>query len=491
MKKDLYFLLLNLILIIIFLGILLFFSCESYPTNNVNGYLNVEGYQDKKMAYTAAQTKKANADTSVRSSTNPVTSYQADALDIQYHYTIDDIKSQSGLDAYSNTINVYDKSGNLVQLNVPAKMANATYYDPGAMRYDPSSFVPSYDDTVYFSKLTGLSYAKPIENTNQQLGGFCLYNRDSPENLEKACNILDKNTCASTSCCVLLGGQKCVSGDENGPKIQANYSDPTIVNPDKYFYNGKCYGNCVNSMSTNNSLYDYNPFSSAFPINTPESILAAPAPAPALALGFTPAPALPTPHTPPSSVIPHSLPPKSIVTPTPHTPPSTVIPPSLPPKTIVIPTPSPPPTVIPPSLPPKTIVIPTPPTPSTVIPPSLPPKTIVIPTPPPPPTCAYVSIGTCSTAGVPCGILGNYTTTWAAASTNASNCVGISPPTTTISAYTYCPAVPCPPKPIVVPFSPPTPPVIVPASPPAVVVAPAAKIAPSLAVPPPIANKKS
>ena len=272
MEKDLYFLLLNLILIIIFLGILLFFSCNSYPTNNVNGYFFVEGYQDKKTAISTSITK-TGANTSVRSSNNPVTSYQAEALDVQYHDTIDDIKTQRGLDTYINSINVYDKSGNLVKLDIPAKMVNNTYYDPGSMRYDTSNFVPSYEDTVYFSKLTGLSYSKPIENTNQQLGGFCVFNKNSPENLEKACNKLDNNTCASTNCCVLLGGQKCVSGDENGPKLHVNYNDKSIVNPDKYFYNGKCYGNCVNSMTTNNSLYDYNPFSSAFPINTPESIL--------------------------------------------------------------------------------------------------------------------------------------------------------------------------------------------------------------------------
>ena len=290
MEKDLYFLLLNLILIIIFLGILLFVSCNSYHTNNANGYFFTEGYQDKKMAYAAAQ--NTGAKSSVSPGYNPVTSYTVDSLDVQYHDTVDDIKSQSGLDVYTNTINIYDKSGNLVKLSIPGKMANTTYYEPGTMRYDPSNFVPSYEDTVYFSKLTGLSYSKPIENTNQQLGGFCSFNKDSPENLEKACNNLDNNTCASTSCCVLLGGHKCVSGDENGPKMQMNYNDTTIVNPDKYFYNGKCYGNCVNSMTTNNSLYDYNPFSSAFPINAPESILApASVPSPVPAFGYSPVPA--------------------------------------------------------------------------------------------------------------------------------------------------------------------------------------------------------
>jgi len=61
------------------------------------------------------------------------------------------------------------------------------------------------------------------------------------------------------------------------------------------------------------------------------------------------------------------------------------------------------------------------------------------------PPCAYVSTGTCSTAGVPCGTLGTYTTTWSPSPSNASNCVGTAPATSTTAAYASCPATPCPP----------------------------------------------
>jgi len=46
---------------------------------------------------------------------------------------------------------------------------------------------------------------------------------------------------------VLLGGQKCVAGNENGPTMKANYSDFLVLNKDFYYYQGKCYGNCPNT----------------------------------------------------------------------------------------------------------------------------------------------------------------------------------------------------------------------------------------------------
>ena len=61
---------------------------------------------------------------------------------------------------------------------------------------------------------------------------------------KEECGKLEKDACASTSCCVLLGGSRCVGGNEKGPTMKANYGDITIINRDHYFYKGKCYGNC-------------------------------------------------------------------------------------------------------------------------------------------------------------------------------------------------------------------------------------------------------
>ena len=81
-------------------------------------------------------------------------------------------------------------------------------------------------------------------------GGICSHYKDQPEKLEEECAKLDKNVCGSTSCCVLLGGSKCVSGTAQGPTSNLNYGDITIRNRDFYYYKGKCYGNCVSQTTT-------------------------------------------------------------------------------------------------------------------------------------------------------------------------------------------------------------------------------------------------
>jgi hypothetical protein len=74
--------------------------------------------------------------------------------------------------------------------------------------------------------------------------GFCEENKASPFVLEEKCNALKPDTCGSTSCCVLLGGAKCVSGNISGPYMKQNYGDVFVRNKDYYTHMGKCYGNC-------------------------------------------------------------------------------------------------------------------------------------------------------------------------------------------------------------------------------------------------------
>ncbi len=74
--------------------------------------------------------------------------------------------------------------------------------------------------------------------------GFCTGR--TPGEIQEMCAKLPKDVCATTSCCVSLGGAKCVAGNENGPTVTSSYNDPGLVNVkrDFYYYNGKCYGNC-------------------------------------------------------------------------------------------------------------------------------------------------------------------------------------------------------------------------------------------------------
>lgn len=139
---------------------------------------------------------------------------------------------------------VIGPSGERIEVPWTGSQTGINYNEPGYFRYQPSTFIPNYEDSVYLSRLTGYSTTKPIEDTASKMGGFCEHHKYSPIKIEQECGKLEKNACASTSCCVLLGGSRCVGGNEKGPTMKANYSDITILNRDHYFYKGKCYGNC-------------------------------------------------------------------------------------------------------------------------------------------------------------------------------------------------------------------------------------------------------
>jgi len=123
---------------------------------------------------------------------------------------------------------------------------NIVYYQPGSFTYGASSYVPYYEDSVFLTRSHRAIVNAPTYISTAVKGGFCSYYSTQPDMLEQKCNQLDSEKCASTECCVLLGGQKCVSGNQNGPTMQANYSDFSILNKDYYYYKGKCYGNCPN-----------------------------------------------------------------------------------------------------------------------------------------------------------------------------------------------------------------------------------------------------
>ncbi len=160
--------------------------------------------------------------------------------DIVYH--TDELTS--GKDDSQNCTYVKNQSGEMVCLENQLGSTLPTYYQPGSFIFNSTNFVPNYEDSVYLSLTTGMSSVAKAYPTSSSLGGFCKSLINSPTELEQKCLATDASTCASTSCCVLLGGTKCVAGDASGPKMKANYSDPTLANKDFYFFNGQCYGNC-------------------------------------------------------------------------------------------------------------------------------------------------------------------------------------------------------------------------------------------------------
>ena len=123
-------------------------------------------------------------------------------------------------------------------------MQPSPLYEPGSVLYGGLGYKPSYEQAAYNNNFIFLDQPTLIENSFYDNEGFCKQ-ADTFGNIEEKCNSLSKDMCASTGCCVLIGGEKCVQGNETGPKRRAIYSDTTIQNRDVYYYQGKCYGNCV------------------------------------------------------------------------------------------------------------------------------------------------------------------------------------------------------------------------------------------------------
>jgi hypothetical protein len=140
-------------------------------------------------------------------------------------------------------VRVIDQTGNVVILPSAPVQSPVTYYQPGSFPFGSSTYIPKHEDSVYLSRLTQLSTTAPYVSSKTP-AGKCDLNKDFPDKQEEYCRTLDTSTCASTSCCVLLGGEKCVAGNASGPLFKANYGDFLLRNKDKYFFNGKCYGNC-------------------------------------------------------------------------------------------------------------------------------------------------------------------------------------------------------------------------------------------------------
>jgi len=163
-------------------------------------------------------------------------------LNVEFH---DDYSGQK--DKYGNpsgTSYIREKDGSTKAILPTGLGVTATYYKPQDYIYGSLTYVPNYEDSVYLSRTANMFIGQPMVETSSIQGGVCNYYKYNPDQLEQACQRMDPNVCASTNCCVLLGGAKCVSGSENGPHMKSHYSNTLIPNRDFYYYQSKCYGNC-------------------------------------------------------------------------------------------------------------------------------------------------------------------------------------------------------------------------------------------------------
>ena len=136
-----------------------------------------------------------------------------------------------------------DESKQEFEVNTNLLQGSPVWKQTGSFTYSGTGYVPDYEESIYLNDQFQ-SKPKHLTNTPYLNGGFCTALESTPLKLEDKCNTLELDTCASTDCCVLLGGQKCVKGNENGPYFKNNYSNFLINNKDYYYYQGKCFGNC-------------------------------------------------------------------------------------------------------------------------------------------------------------------------------------------------------------------------------------------------------
>lgn len=166
----------------------------------------------------------------------------SDNLDNTYH---DNPEDQPGADDALVGYKISSQDGKIYPYS---KLKGETiYYEPGSFKFGPDNYVPSYESSVFLSKLTNESPFNSVDLQEKKNNGFCKQHAQSPEMIEQKCNRLSSDTCSSTNCCILFGGSKCVAGDAKGPLLRSTYSNMLIKNKDYYYYKGKCYGNCGRS----------------------------------------------------------------------------------------------------------------------------------------------------------------------------------------------------------------------------------------------------
>jgi len=122
------------------------------------------------------------------------------------------------------------------------------YYAPGTVKYGGLGYKPSYEDINYMNNKF-ITKPEVVNNLNKK--GICDLENNIMENMDEKCSELPTDVCAATSCCILLDNNKCVHGNEQGPKNKGIYNDTSIKNKDSYYYMGKCYGNCSNVPQSN------------------------------------------------------------------------------------------------------------------------------------------------------------------------------------------------------------------------------------------------
>jgi hypothetical protein len=216
---------------------------QIFPKTLANQWTDIGS---KKMDAANGIPTSKNTPPKVDLSKNKYSNDSSSITNTQYHPSDTEIMKQTnGTDISFGNTWIFDMSGNKVEYPSPSTnvQGDILYYTPGSYPFSTANYVPNYEDTIQLSKTTAMSVSTPF-NSETKSSGFCNYSKTSPDMVEKSCRALNKDTCATTDCCVLFGGAICVAGNQHGPTQKTNYGDVFIRNKDYYYYRGKCYGNC-------------------------------------------------------------------------------------------------------------------------------------------------------------------------------------------------------------------------------------------------------
>jgi len=89
--------------------------------------------------------------------------------------------------------------------------------------------------------IEALTPKKEESDTSINLNPISDFCKSSSDSLKESCSKLTKKNCNSTTCCVMLNGEKCVVGNKDGPIFKTELGKDIAV--DYYYYQNKCYGN--------------------------------------------------------------------------------------------------------------------------------------------------------------------------------------------------------------------------------------------------------
>lgn len=185
---------------------------------------------------------------------NPETTYNPTFVDVSYNtlgeYT--SAKDNKGLPPGKMWFPNKDGTASIVDIDTYDQSTH--YYELGTYSIGARNYLPNYERSSYISSLGSQNIQDYSNKDPIYLAGAPVINTSYTDiatryahdaaGLEAVCNSMDINVCASSTSCALLGGQKCVSADKNGPIMKSNYSDFLIMNRDYYYYQGECYGMC-------------------------------------------------------------------------------------------------------------------------------------------------------------------------------------------------------------------------------------------------------